>query len=283
MGISLKPSEASSGGAVIDDVDVTIQSCRFRLWDYNGAIPAPILGLAVGFVDDDGNQAEQVYSAGETKHFVPSDDGSEAIKVGSIETLNDNTNAMAFLVSLVNAGFPEDKIADKVTVFEGTRVHVKQAPQPKRAGLKNQQPNQGNKTVLLVSQIHSFPWDAKPAGKTLGKPKAAGAGIGKPVVAAAAPVVAQGAAPAAAPAASAAPSQGGNGAAHDFTGDAIGLVLSILAAKGGSIPKAMIAQEAFKALATDPNRNAIVQLVYKDEFLKSGPWGFDGTTVSMGA
>lgn len=272
MGISLKPSEASTGGAVIDDVDVLIASCRFRLWDYNGKIPAPILGLAVGYVDDEGNAAEQVYSAGETKHFVPNEDGTEAVQVGTIPTLNDNTNAMAFLVSLVNAGFPEDKIGDKVNVFEGTRVHVKQAPQPKRPGLKNAP--EGTKTVLLVSKIHYLPWDApkEAVAAAKGAPKQAkpAAPAGKAAVTAHAPAAA----------AAAQAAVGGNGEALEAKG--IEIMLGILAAKGGTITKAQIAQEAFKALQADPDRAKLVQMVYKDDFLKAGPWTFDGTTVSMG-
>jgi hypothetical protein len=270
MGISLKPSEASQGGgAMIDDVDVTIKAVRFRLWDYNGQIPNPILGLEVTYVDDEGNEAAQVYSAGETKHFVPSPDGSEAQKVGSIETLQETTNAMQFMVSLVNAGFPEDKIADKVTVFEGTRVHVNAVPQPKRPGIKNAKEG---KTILLVSKIHSLPGEK---AKAPAKAKAA------PLAAAAAKVAQtqtvqaeQAAAP------------GGNGAATDVDLNAIGIdtLMGIIMAKGGSIPQAAIAQEAFKVLASHPQRNQIVQLVYKPEFLKQAgaPWSYDGSTVSMG-
>jgi len=267
MGISLKPSEASAGGFTIDDVDVVLEKCRFRLWDYNGTIPNPILGLEVVYRDDEGGEATQVYSAGDTKHFVPSEDGSEAMQVGSLPTLAETTNAMAWMVSLVNAGFPEDKIGDKVSVFEGTRVHVNQVPQPKRKGLKN--PGTGaDKNILLVSKIHTYPWDPK-AGKT--GPKAAAPKA--PVAAkAAAPAVAGTVAKAVAPAAPAADA-----------GELNGLAMETLLGKGGAIPKAQIAQEAFKALATHPQRNALVQMVYKDEFLKQdgAPWLFDGTTVSM--
>lgn len=267
MGISLKPSEASQGGgAMIDDVDVTIGKVRFRLWDYNGQIPNPILGLEVTYVDDEGNEAAQVYSAGETKHFVPSPDGSEAQKVGTIETLQETTNAMQWMVSVVNAGFPEDKIADKVTVFEGTKVHVNAVPQPKRPGLKTAQKE--GKTILLVSKILALPGE-----------KAKAIAPAKAKVAAKAPAQAE--APAQAQAAT-----GGNGAATDVDLNAVGVdtLIGIIMAKGGSIPQAAIAQEAFKVLATHPKRNQIVQLVYKPEFLKQdgAPWSYDGSTVSMG-
>lgn len=274
MGVSLKPSDAIAGGAVIDDIDALIVSCRFRLWDYNGTIPNPVLGLAVTYRDDEGTDHEQVYSAGDPKHFVPSDDGSEAVQVGNMPAMNDSTNAMAWMVSMVNAGFPENKITDKVTVFEGTRVHVKQAPQPKRKGLKNQPAGEtSNKMVVLVSKILAFPWDA-PAPAAAGPKKPAPVKAGAPALAGA-PVQNT-----AAPAAVQTPA--GNGEATDLTSEGVQLMLGILAAKGGSIAKGSIAQEAFKAAASHPMRNALVQLVYKDDFLAAGPWKFDGTTVSFG-
>lgn len=280
MGVSLKPSDAVAGGALIDDVDVTIKACRFRLWDYNGTIPNPVLGLEVVFVDDDGGEQSQVYSAGDTKHFVPSEDGSEAVAVGSHQNLNDSTNAMAFMVSLVNAGFSEEKIGDKVSVFEGTKVHVNQVPQPKRKNLATVGGPKDNKTVLLVSKILAFPWDKAQA-------KAPGKAAAPKGVAPKAAAPAQAAAPvahAAAPAGNGA-ATGGNGAdASALNSIAMEAMLGIVMGKGGSITKGAIAQEAFKALQAHPNRNALVQMVYSDEFLKQpgAPWQYDGTTVSMG-
>lgn len=271
MGVSLKPSDAVAGGGGIDDVDVTIKSCRFRLWDYNGTIANPVLGLEVTFVDDEGGEAAQVYSAGDVKHFIPSPDGSEAVAVGAAQNLNDSTNAMAFMVSLVNGGFPEDKIGDKVSVFEGTRVHVNQVPQPKRKGLVG---SVEGKTILLVSKIHSYPWDAK------GKATAP-----KGIAPKAAPKQAAQAAQAAAPQQAQAPvAQAAAPVANEaLNARGMEVMLQIVLGKGGSITKGQIAQEAFKALASDPNRNALVQMVYSDDFLKQegAPWVYDGSTVSM--
>jgi hypothetical protein len=266
MGVSLKPSDAVAGGGGIDDVDAVIKACRFRLWDYNGTIQTPVLGLEVTYLEDDGSESSQVYSAGDVKHFVPSDDGSEAVPVGSHQALNDSTNAMAWMVSMVNGGFPEDKIADKVSVFEGARVHVNQVPQAKRKGLANAKEN---KMILLVSKVLALPWDKKAA--------ATGPKTTKPV-----PVAkAAQAAPAAAPAAAAAAPAAG---ASELNDQATGALVGIILAKGGSIGKNQIAQEAFKAFAADPNRNALVQLVFSDPFLKQdgAPWNYDGVTVSMG-
>lgn len=263
MGVSLKPSDAVAGGGGIDDVDVRIKSCRFRAWDYNGQLPSPVLGLSVDFelLTPEGGEANQVYSAGEMKHFVPSQDGREAVPVGGKTGLNENTNAMLFLMSLVNSGFPESKIGDDVSVFEGTECHVNQVPQPKRPGMSAQDKS---KNVTVVSKIHKMPWEA--AKGTVAAPAKA-----KASTKATAPAVAQQSA-----------SASGNGQA--VTDKAEQAVISILSAKGGSIAHTAIAGEAFKLLASDPDRNEAVKLAYSKEFLgaEGKPWTFDGTTVSLG-
>lgn len=262
---------------MIDDVDATIARCRFRLWDYNGTISTPVLGLEVTYREDDDNETTQVYSAGDTKFFVPNEDGSEATPVGKHSSLQDSTNAMAWMVSMVNAGFPEDKITDKVTVFEGTKVHVAAMTLPKRKGIDN-------KPVPLITKIHAYPWDASQQKAV----KAAKAGGTKtttagPKVGGAVGQAGQAAATTAVQTAST-PGTGGNGESKDYTAKGMETLIGILAEKGGSIPKSQLAQAAFKALASDPDRNQVVPLIYKDEFLKQAdaPWTFDGTTVSMG-
>jgi hypothetical protein len=136
-------------------------------------------------------------------------------------------------------------------------------------GLKDQKEG---KTYLLVTKIVRFPWDAVPAKVAKGAPapkNAAPAGP-RPV----APT----------PAASPAPN---NGAPTDaMVEKARGAVISILTEKGGSIPRAKLSQEAFRLLSSDPDRNAIVKLVYDDGFLAQsvaeGVFAFDGQTVTLG-
>jgi hypothetical protein len=76
-------------------------------------------------------------------------------------------------------------------------------------------------------------------------------------------------------------SAAGNG---ELTEQATEGLVAILSAAGGVITKAAIAGQAFKHFAKDPNRNALVQVIYSDEFLKQdgAPWSFDGTTVTLG-
>jgi hypothetical protein len=262
MGVSLKPSDAIAGGGGLNDADVTITQARFRLWDYNGAIQVPVLGLSIDFETEDGGKANQVYSAGDTKHFVPSDDGRQAIPVGKLEGLNENTNCMAFLASLVNSGFPEDKLGDDISVIEGTKVHIDQVPQPKRPGVSG---GDKNKTLGIVTKLLGLPNEGTKAGKAKVSKAAT---KGQPVAQT-----------------QASPATNGAEDPDAIHGETVGHILSILAAKGGSVEKKALSNELFKLVQKDPNRNKIMALGFKDEFLNGAmgevPFSYNGTTIAM--
>jgi hypothetical protein len=262
--LSLRPSDAQAGG-FLDDIDVTLAECRFVIWDYMGKA-APAVALKVSMEEADGITHEQYYSAGDPSKVTPSPDGKTLIPQAGATGLNNNTNALAFIASIVNAGFPEDKLGSDASVFDGLGAHVNQVAQPKRAGLKDQKEG---KTYLLVSKITRLPWDAVPTKPAKGAPVAKSAAPGPRPVAAV---------PSPAPA---------NGTPTDaMVEKARVAVMSILAEKGGSIPRAKLSQEAFRLLSSDPDRNAIVKLVYDDGFLTQsvadGVFAFDGATVTLG-
>lgn len=278
-GVSLKPTDAQAGGGgLFDDLDALIVRCYFRLWDYNGKISTPVLGLGVVYkrLDEEGGEFEQVYSAGDTKFCVPSPDGKQAIPVDAERTgLTEGTNALQYLMSFINAGFPEHLVGQDVSVFEGAQVHVNTVPQQKRPGMA---PKAAGKKddILVVSKILNLPAIKDGSYKTNPAPAAAAAPVQKgkkPAVAHAQP-------------AAAAQAQAPVEVDGAVQARAVEVVMQVLMDKGGSIAKAQIAGEAFKILqaAKDPMRNAVSQLVFKDEFLGNAadvPWKFDGTTISM--
>lgn len=284
-GVSLKPSDAQAGGGgLFDDLDVLLKSLRFRTWDYQGKIQTPVLGLEVVFERLDGEEAgttfEQVYSAGDLKFLVPSPDGSEAVPVTKERTgLTEGTNALQFLLSIVNSGFPEHLIGQKVTAFAGVKAHVNRVPQQKRPGIAKAAGQSGKDDILVVTNILNKAEIQAGTYQTPGATAAKAPAAGKK---AAAPKTATPAAAAPVPAAQAA----APGDQDAVIGRAVDIVMQILTDKGGSIAKASVAGEAFKILnaTKDPLRNQVSQLVYKDEFLSGGhgPWSFDGTTISLG-
>lgn len=249
---SLRPDTWTAGG-LLDDVDVVLDSLEFCEWDYQGTIPQPVFALAVTMKPEDGgDDYTQYYSAGDLKNWVPSKDRKKAIQVGSTSGLNANCNAALFLTSLYNSGFPEEKASDSVDVFEGCRVHVNRVAQPKRAGLVRQQGTR-EATILLVTSLLSLPGEKarkKGSGKAKGQPRAAAA---------------------------ASPS-------NNLNEKALGVVMELIAEAGGEISKKDLSAAAFKKLASDPDRNKLVQMVYQDDFLggDDAPWSYDGGIISLG-
>ena len=63
-------------------------------------------------------------------------------------------------------------------------------------------------------------------------------------------------------------------------------MLQILAEKGGAVAKAKLPTEAFRTLSNDPDRNAIVTMVFQDGFIAAavaeGAFAFDGTQLTLG-
>lgn len=260
-GASLKPSEMTEGTGLIDDVDATWKECSFEMFDYGGKVSQPVPALKAVLETDDGEEVEQFWSMGASKDWIPSDDGKRLIAVGSATTLKSSSNGAILLTSLVNAGFPEDKIGDDIGVFEGMVAHMVRIPAPKRPGLKRQPREDGREyeqTILTVGEIITLPWEKK---KAKGAPKKTAA-KGAPKKAAAKKAEAP--------------------ADDDVNEAAVGFMMAALAEAGDEgLTKKELPTKAFQALKDDPNRNAIVQLVYQDEFLESGPWNYEDGVVSM--
>jgi len=255
-------------GGLLDDADVTIKSARFVTWDYRGKA-VPVLALNVKLEDGDGAEHDEYLSSGDLKAFVPSNDGKEALAVGSQTKLNSNTNAVAFILSVINADTKGELAAkiratSDISVLDGTKVHVIRKNQPKRSGIPVVVQEGGNQRVpqrLEVEKILSYAWEAGSSNGSSAKASTANA-----------------------PAAT-------GGVDDELEGQTLGALMSILGANGGSMKKAMLAGKVFgdefvKGLPA-PIRNKILGRIVKDEFLKgelaSGSGiSFDGTTVSIG-
>jgi hypothetical protein len=254
-GASLRASDMVEGGGLLDDVEATITNIRFALWDYGGRVADQIPAVEVELETDNGEKATQYWSAGKSKDWVPSADGRRLEPIGNAKGINVSSNAGILLTSIVNAGFPEDKIGDDISVFEGMVAHFIRVPAPKRSGLakapRADGRDFGEATILTVDKIVKLPWEKGKVARGGATSKASGAGAR-------------------------APEQ-----AQDLTTKATETAMAILADNPGGIPKAKLATTVFQSLKDDPDRNAIVQIVYKDDFLSAGPWKFEKGVVSL--
>lgn len=247
-GASLNPEDFSEGGGLLDNVDVTWEKCRFMMWDYQGKIQTPVPALCIKMTLEDGDEAEQYWSAGNPKDWAPSQDGTILLPQGTAESINMTSNLGILISSIVNAGFPIEKLEDKISIFDGMRAHMVRQAAPKRSGLATAPRADGRSfdpTILVVDKILSFPWE-KGAAKGAGGAKAA------------------------APAAD-------DSAAADL---AVETIMGILA-ETPTMPRTNLASQVFQKLKGSELRNAAVQLVYSDEFITNGPWNYADGNVSI--
>jgi len=267
--LSLNPEGFTEGGGLVDDVDGIIKESLFVAYDYNGKSkdPAPCIKLTV---DVDGDEHTQYYSMGTTKDWIPSEDGKQLIKAGSANSIRLTSNGGIFLKALVDAGFPTDKLGDDITVLEGVKAHFIQIPEPERKGITRTKEQQdkidkwGPKTILVVSEIIELPWDKKEA-KTKKTP-----GSTTATKSAAAPTKT----------ATKTATKETDDSADDVATKATEWVMEFLG-ESGSVAKKDLPTKIFKEKKDDPDKNAVIKLVFTDEFLSSGPWNFDGSELSM--
>ena len=164
---SLRPSEMSEGGGLLSDVDVVWKTPRFEMFDYEGKSPQPVPALMVDLETADGEEQVQAWSMGSSKDWMPSEDGKTLVSVGDATMLKTNSNGALLIASLINAGFPEEKIGGDASIFEGLECHMIRVTAPERPGLKREKKDGFEQTVLQVSEIHKLPWEAK-SGKVPG-------------------------------------------------------------------------------------------------------------------
>ena len=262
-GVSLNPEDFAAGGGLIDDVDVVLVSCLFDMFDYNGTVQPGVPSLRLELEAGMDENIIQFYSMGNANDWLPSDDGSQLVAVGKAANIRLTSNGGILLKSMIDAGFPAEKLTDDITILDGMEVHMIRVPAPERPGLKNKKEKKFEDTLLIVSEIKTLPWEKKAAkattkAKPVGAPAAAKA---KKETAKAKPEVAE----------------EGDDAVSDA---AVAAVLAILAEEG-TITKKALPGKIFQTEKENPDRNAIVKLVFDDEFLGAGPWEYeDGVLVS---
>lgn len=248
VGVSLDPTTMYEGGGLVDDLDATIEEAAFVMFDYGGKAPIPVPAAHFKLVGEDGEARDQYWSIG--KDFAPSSDGGTLVATGTSTSLNKGSNFGILMASIVESGFPSNRLTDSIKVLEGMKCHFSRVAAPKRGTVKA--PRADGKvyddTILVISKIHQLPWEAKP-----GKKGATGATKGK---------------------------AGGGDASMDE--ELMEVVQTILLEKGGEITRQQLAAAAFASLKENPNRNAMVKRVYEDEFLQNGPWGYEKGVVSLG-
>ena len=254
--VSIRPSNFVEGGAVPVDKNLTWKECRFNLFDYTtkaGEVVATTIAARIKYVDDDGAEYDQQYSAGDPERFTPSKDGKTLIAVVDGASLSKSSNFYILMNALINAGFPENRIPEdgNISVLDGLYTHNIGLPEPKRSGLVRTAPVEGTRerVISVPDSIIKLPWE--------NKGKAAGKASTKPV----------------AGVASAAED------ADDVVAGAVAMVTEMLAS-AEKVTRQQVAAKAIRA-----KNQAVAGLVFKPAFqaaLTEAGFSIDGENISMG-
>lgn len=263
--VSLRPGDAQEGG-FLDDVDVTIKSLRAVHWDYKGKAD-PCAAIEATFLTDEGKERIEYYRVGKPDKLVPNAENTKFLPVSGTGGIMKKSKGWYFVTSLINAGFPEDKVTDDLSVFNNTRVHVNITALPEK--MTDDAGKDKENKAILVTKVVTLPWEQKSGSK---KPAPA-ASTAKPTAAAA---------PASAPQ-----------SASDIVTKAIAECAKAASDAGGSLPRIKLSQQVFRQLAQDTDRNAVVKLVGDPAWLQTlnempvevggevKSFTFDGTALSL--
>ena len=165
MGVSIRPSEFVEGGAVPVDRNLVWKKCRFANFDYtkkDGTVVASTVSAEIVYQDDDGTEYTQHYSAGDPARFQPSKDGKTLEALTASENLSKSSNYYILMNALINAGFPENRLGEDISVLDGLYTHNIGIPEPKRTGLVREVVEGARERVISVpDSIIKLPWEGK--------------------------------------------------------------------------------------------------------------------------
>ena len=167
--VNLNPNEFSEGGGLIDDFDGIISDIRFIMTDYGGGIQDAIPAAKVVFNIDGEETEPALFSVGGKGDFAPDETGMGLIKLKEKSTLTKTAKFSMLLASLVEAGFPVNKMdGENISYLNGLEGHFLRKAVT-YSGIKVKEGK--DSTVLLCTKVIKLPWDqkAKGKGKSTGK------------------------------------------------------------------------------------------------------------------
>lgn len=266
--VSLRPSDQVSEG-LIDDFDALFKELRFTLESPPGYAEkssndrVSLFVKAILVDQSDQKEYEHFWSAGDSSRFMPSEDGTSANRMKGSGGLGNSTNLAIVMRSIVDAGFPEDKITAEITCFEGMVAHMKRIAVARKGLLK--QEGQREQTCLAVEKILKMPWENKQAAA-------------RPTAAKSSPTTSK---------ATGAVTPSSNGDA-DVSDEALEVLMEVVEAEGKPVKKSALAVKSFKVLANHKeSRTAILTLFKDDDMLlalaEAGGLTFDGETIAAAA
>ncbi len=268
---SARPSAfKKGGGGFLNNVDGVFADYNFTTDPpferkaKKGSDWNPLFAVVTAQVDGADEPVTTTISVGSADDFEIEDDGKTLVPVDDNVQLPASFGWGILIESLVAAGFPESNLPEDRINYEailGTRVRFSQRKNEVMAakGKKRKDKKTGKEydyTDLVVSQVYALPEaEEAPKGKSSSKTSKAAAG-GKT-----------------------------NGKAKEVSVEEQGaeILLSILNANEGSLPKSKLPVKLAGAIAAkDPRREELRKLIYSDDFLSEEMgWTYDKSSKTQ--
>lgn len=259
---SLNPDSFLSGFVSAHDEDISVKDAIFHMFDYGGKGPT-VPAARLVMERDDGSTVEENLTVGSQSTVQPSPCGKFMNVTGPRGGFGEESNFGIFITSLLNAGFPADRLGEDITVLNGLKAHVMRIPLPKRTRRGEETGGKKVQDALTVTKIITLPGeDEKKSATGAGKKKAGKKGSGK---AAAKDDVAE------------------NDTDDELTAKATEAVLEVLnAADGGPVAKNKLLQSVFTLLKNDPDKVKVCNLLRNDDVLSdSFLWTYENGKLEL--
>ncbi len=252
--VDLRCEALTKAGQFFDDMDGAIKDIRFIMTNYDGKadIPVPVCQV---ILDVNGEESKQYYSCGGEGDFVANETGMGINYLKARLAPTDQTNYGRFMLSIIEAGFPENKQdSGDISYLVGLDAHwlLHTLPNTGYGKKKGKDGKDKPQTVLLCMKINQLPWEAA-KGKGKAKGKAAGKAKSEPVDDKLAETVA-------------------------------GIILGVLIEKDDPIPRNTLVSILFKngAIAATGDKKGALQLATSDTFLKGrSEWTYEDGMLTM--
>jgi hypothetical protein len=167
------PKSFVEGGLKTVNTELTWKDCRFGVAPYTKKDGTPTLNkegkpimtvaalITYELPGDSEEDVMQMYSIGDPGRYEVSKDGKKLV---SDTPITKGCNFALLMESLINAGFPENKLAEMedISSLNGMVTYNIGVDEPVRQGLAPRANADGRKRIITVpSEIRKLPWEKK--------------------------------------------------------------------------------------------------------------------------
>jgi hypothetical protein len=277
-----RPSSFKRGGGFLNDVDAV-----WTDYEFTDVFPfqsedrprkkskdpdfRPLYALLTFQVDGADEPVQTTRFVGSADDFEIEDDGKTLVPANEDVALRASAEFSLFIQTLVEAGFPEDRLSEEAINFEsvlGTRLRLAQRTNDEKTKKLGPRVDKKTKksyawTDLVVEAVYDLPGKGKAVGRPAGPGKAgAGGSKGK---------------------GASAPGAKKTSADVDYTEEATDVLLTILAERS-PIAKGKLRVPVLKALTGKPadERDGIYKALFDEDFLASEQgWTYDADAEEL--